>query len=223
MAVTVDFLQSVPYFFTLSLDELDAIKDLTFEEKAERGETILIQGEPAEVLYFVASGAVKVFKTAAEGREQILNIVRRGESFNDVPMFDSGSNPASVQAMGPVVLYGIRRNDLEIILRDNPQISLNVTKILARQARHLGSIVADLSFKHVIGRVAKILLENAGNGTGAKPRLTQQEMASMAGTNRQVVGRALKVLEEEGAIRLERHRIVIANEEVLKGMIPALS
>jgi len=221
MAVPVEFLQSIPYFSGLSIAELHSIKDFIFEKTLQRGEMILIEGEPAEVLYLVASGAVKVFKTSAEGKEQILNIVRPGESFNDVSIFDGGPNPASAQAMGPVVLYGIRRSDLEIILRDHPQVALNVTKVLAGQARHLGSLVEDLSFRHVIGRVAKILLEHAGDGTGARPQLTQQDMAAMAGTVREVVGRSLKALEEEGAIRLERHRIVITNKESLKDMVAA--
>jgi CRP/FNR family transcriptional regulator len=125
--------------------------------------------------------------------------------------------------MGPVVFYGISRGDLEVILRDHPQVALNVTKVLAEQARHLGSLVEDLSFRHVIGRVARILLEQAGNGTGPRPRLTQQEMAAMAGTVREVVGRSLKALEEEGAIRLERHRIVITDREALKDMVEAYS
>jgi CRP/FNR family transcriptional regulator len=62
-------------------------------------------------------------------------------------------------------------------------------------------------------------LENAGDGTGAGVRLTQQEMAAMAGTAREVVGRSLKALEDNGAIRLDRHRIVIRNKEALKNMV----
>ena len=223
MSIDAGFLKSIPYFSGLSLAELDSIRKFIFEKTAERGEMILIEGETSEVLYFVASGVVKVFKTSAEGKEQILNIVRPMESFNDVPIFDGGPNPASAQAMGPVVFYGISRGDLEVILRDHQQVALNVTKVLAEQARHLGSLVEDLSFRHVIGRVARILLENAGDGTGPRPRLTQQEMAAMAGTVREVVGRSLKALEEEGAIRLERHRIVITDREALKDMVEAYS
>ena len=184
---------------------------------------VLVEGEPADNLYFVASGAVKVFKTSAEGKEQILNIVRPGESFNDIPIFDGGPNPAGAEAMGPVVLYSIRRSDLDFILRNYPQVALNVTKVLAGQARNLGLLVEDLSFRHVIGRVAKILIEHAGDSTGPRPRLTQQEIAAMAGTVREVVGRSLKALEEEGAIRLEHHRIVVADMDTLKGMVAAYS
>jgi len=219
MTVQVEFLKSIPYFSGLSPDELDSVRQFIFEKAFERGEVILLEGEPAEALFFVVSGVVKVFKTSAEGKEQILNIVRPGESFNDVPIFDDGANPASAQAMGPVVLYGIRRSELRTIIRDHPQMALNVIKVLAERLRQLVSLVEDLSFRHVIGRVAKILLEHAGDGAGPKPRLTQQEMAAMAGTAREVVGRSLKALEEGGAIRLERHRIVITDKGALEEMV----
>jgi len=221
MAVEAQFLQSIPYFSGLGPAQLDSIRKFIFERVAERGDIILLEGELSEALYFVASGVVKVFKTSAEGKEQILNIIRPGESFNDVPIFDSGPNPASAQAMGPVALYGITKSDLEAIVRDHPQVALNVNRVLASRVRDLVSLVEDLSFRHVTGRVAKILLEHAGDGKGPRPRLTQQDMAAMAGTVREVVGRSLKALEEEGAIRLDRHRIVITDKKALKDMVEA--
>jgi CRP-like cAMP-binding protein len=216
MAVQLEFLKSILYFSDLGLTELESIRKLIFEKTVDRAEMVLLEGESAENLYFVASGAVKVFKTSAEGKEQILSIVRPGESFNDVPIFDGGSNPASARAMGPVLLYGIKQQDMEAILRDHPQIALNVVKVLARRVRHLVSLVEDLSFRHVISRVAKILFEHIGGEIGRGPRLTQQEMAAMAGTAREVVGRSLKALEEEGAIKLDRHRIIITDKAALQ-------
>jgi len=223
MAVQLEFLKSILYFSDLGLAELESIRKLVFEKTAGRAEMVLLEGESAANLYFVASGVVKVFKTSAEGKEQILSIVRPGESFNDVPIFDGGPNPASARAMGPVLLYGIKKNDMEAILRDHPQIALNVIKVLARRVRHLVSLVEDLSFKHVIGRVAKILFEHVGGEMGRGPRLTQQEMAAMAGTAREVVGRSLKALEEEGAIKLDRQRIIITDKEALQKIMEVSS
>jgi CRP-like cAMP-binding protein len=216
MAVQLEFLKNIQYFSGLSPAELESIGKLVFEKTADRAKMVLLEGESAENLYFVASGVVKVFKTSAEGKEQILSIVRPGESFNDVPIFDGGPNPASARAMGPVILYEIRKNDMEAILRDHPQIALNVIKVLARRVRHLVSLVEDLSFRHVIGRVAKLLFERVEGEMGRGPRLTQQEMAAMAGTAREVVGRSLKALEEEGAIKVDRHRIIITDKKALQ-------
>jgi len=216
MVIQTDFLKRIRYFSDLDLAVLDSIAKFFFEKKAERGEMFLLEGESDEVLYFVVSGAVKVLKTSADGKEQILNIARPGDSFNDAAAFDGSPNPAAAQAMGPVVLYGIRKSNLDTIIQEHPEIALNAIKVLTGRVRHLLSLVEDLSFKHVIGRIAKILLKHAGDGTGTGQRLTQQDMAAMAGTVREIVGRSLKALENEGAIRLDHHRIVITDKEILE-------
>jgi len=214
-----EFLQSVPYFAGLGPAELDSVGRLIFEKTVEKEEIIILEGDHSEALYFVASGAVKCFKTSGEGKEQILRIILPGDSFNDVAVFDGGPNPASTEAMGPVVLYGITKRDMEKVLCDHHQVVSNVVRILAGRIRHLLELVEDLSFRHVVSRIARLLLEYAGDGTGPRPRLTQQEMAAMVGTAREVVGRSLKALQEEGAIRMERNRIVIVDKEALRQMV----
>ncbi|MFC1914053.1 Crp/Fnr family transcriptional regulator [Chloroflexota bacterium] len=216
MAVQNDFLKSIAYFAGLSSAELESLKRFITEKTAERGQILLFEGEPVKALYFVVSGVVKVFKTSADGKEQILQIIRPGESFNDVPVFGDGVNLSSAEAMGPVALYEIKKSDLGVILRDYPQVAMNALEVLSAKMQHLVGLVEDLSFKHVTGRVAKILLEHVGDGTSPSPRLTQQDMAAIAGTAREMVGRSLKALEEEKVIRLERHRVVITDKEALK-------
>ncbi len=216
MASKVEFLKSVGYFSQLSLAGLEAVSQLVFEKKCRPGELIVFEGEEARALYFIASGVVKVFKTSAEGKEQILAIARPGESFGDVPIFNGGLNPASAQAMGPVTLYGVEKGKMESILRDYPEVALSAIRVMAGRVRHLLSLVEDLSFKHVIGRVAKILLEYARDGTAPGTRLTQRDMAAMAGTAREVVSRSLRALEDDAIITVERHRIVIVNKDALE-------
>ncbi|MFC2065537.1 Crp/Fnr family transcriptional regulator [Chloroflexota bacterium] len=218
MAVEIGFLNTNSYLTGLNPAELDSIRKLIFEKAAERGKLVLFEGDSAEVLYWVVSGVVKVFKTSADGKEQILRLVRPGESFNDVPVFSGGSNLASAEAIMPVVLYGIKKSDVEVILKSYPQLTPNVIRVLSQRVEHLVSLVEDLSFRHVTNRVAKILLEHAGGGSGQGTRLTQQEMAAMAGTARETVGRSLKSLEADGMIRMDHHRIIITNKKALGEM-----
>lgn len=213
MAVQTEFLESIAYFSGLSPDELDSIRKLIFEKTVGGGEIIQAEGESAKALYFVVSGVVKVFKTSADGKEQILYLVRPGESFNDIPVFDGGTNLTSAEAMGAVVLYRIEKSSLETAIRDYPQIALNIIRVLSQRGEHLVSLVEDLSFRNVTGRLARILLEYAGDG---RQRLTQQEMAALAGTAREMIGRSLKILEEEGTIRLDRHRVVVTDKARLE-------
>ena len=221
--VQIEFLKSTPYFVGMNPAEMDSVRKFIFQKTVERGETILLEGEPAEVLYFVVSGVVKVLKTSADGKEQILYLVRPGESFNDVPVISGGPNLAGAEAMGSVVLYGMKKSNLEVILRDYPEVALNVIQVLSQRVQQMVSLVEDLSFKHVNSRVAGILLEHVGDGADRSPRLTQQEMAALAGTAREMVGRSLKALEEDGLIRLDRHRIVITDKEALREMAGIIS
>ena len=224
MTVEIEVLESIPYFSGLSPTELGIVKRFAVEKSADRNEMILLEGEPAEAVYFVVSGVVKALKTSAEGKEQILSIIRPGESFNDVPVFDGEPNPASAVAMSSVTLYAISRTDMETLLREHPGIAVNIIKVLAGRVRHFVSLVEDLSFRHVTGRIARLLMKYATDHAeqsaeiSPRPRLTQQDMAAMVGTAREVVGRSLKALEEEGAIQVDRHRIRIVNKEILEEM-----
>jgi CRP/FNR family transcriptional regulator len=219
MTIDATFLKLIPYFSVMSATELEAIKTLFSEKSVQRGEVILREGELSDTLFFVAAGAVKVFKTSAQGKEQILSIARPGEALNDIPVFDGGFNPINAQALGPVTVYSIKREKLQSIMQQYPKVALNTSKVMAQRMRQLVTLVEDLSFRHVLGRVTKILLTHAGDGPGNADHLTQQEMAAMAGTAREVVARSLKALEEQGHIRLERHRIVITDRKALEDIV----
>jgi CRP-like cAMP-binding protein len=216
MTVQSEFIKSLPYFAGLEGPVLDTIRQYVFEKKADRGEILALEGEPSDTLYFVVAGAVKVFKTSADGKEQIFRIIRPGESFNDVPVLGGGVNLVSAEAMGPVTLNGMKKKDLETVIKENPQVAMNVIHVLSMRVQELVSLVEDFSFRHVTSRVAKMLLEYADSSLGEGRRLTQQEMAGMIGTAREMVGRSLKSLEDEGAIKIERNRIIVTNQQSLR-------
>jgi CRP/FNR family cyclic AMP-dependent transcriptional regulator len=218
MSVRREYVKMMPHFSGLSVPEYDAIGQYLHEKRVSKGEILLFEGDNADTLYFVIEGVVKVYKTSTDGKEQILQIIRPGESFNDVPVFSGEVNLASAEAMSNVSVYAVKKSDMENILKEYPQVAMNVIQILSQRVIHLVSLVEDLSFRNVTGRVAKVLLEYAGDGSDDKPRLTQQEMAAMIGTAREMVGRSLKTLEEEGSIRMERNRVVIINPEMLQAL-----
>ena len=165
MTVQLDLIKNVAYFSGLSDAELESIRVHTFEKSVEKGQIVVYEGEPAEALYFVAGGVLKIFKTSAEGKEQILMLVRPGDSFNDVPVLEGGQNLTSAGAMMPVTLYEIRKTNFYDILKVNSKVALNAIQVLCQRVTHLVSLVEDLSFRQVTGRVAKILLEHAGAGS----------------------------------------------------------
>jgi CRP-like cAMP-binding protein len=219
MAIEIESLKAVNYFAGLDPSEVESIKRYMIEKTAEKGELFLLEGEWSEYLYFLIAGLVKVYKTSTNGKEQILHVAPPGESLNDVSTFDGGPNQASMLALTPVHLYGIRKEDLIIVLQQHQSIYLNILKALAYRIRRDSNLVGELSSSQAMARLGKLLLgKYAGEEETVGLSLTQQDMANMIGTCREVVNRSLKVMEEKGAIRLGRHRVIVLNKDILRDM-----
>ena len=220
MAVTLKILSKMAYFSGLSPRELEEVKEyIAFEKRIEKGQTLLSEDELSEYMYLIVSGAVKVFKKSANGKEQILNIASTGESLNDVSTFDGGASAMDMLAMTPVRLYAIRKEDIKALFSKFPGVALNVAGVLAAKVRRDSSLVEVLSFDQVINRLARLILKQSDPEEGMLPLFTQQDLAAMVGTSRVVVNRSLRVMEEKGAIRLERRRIVITDDQALKSLV----
>lgn len=234
MVTSVGLLKKIPYFASLEPSDLEKIKSLISEKKFHRNEIIFLEGHPCPGIHFVISGRVKIFKTSVEGKEQVLAVMEPFDSFNDVPLFDGGPNPASAQAVEPSVVYIVQKGNMLSIIHQYPSVALAVLRVFAERLRHLTLLVEDLSFRRVTSRLAKILLQYAQRygesparatsvtlqspprALGLKQRITQQELAAMVGTAREMISRSLKALEEEGAIKMERHKILIHDPQLLR-------
>jgi CRP/FNR family transcriptional regulator, cyclic AMP receptor protein len=211
------------FFAGLKSEELDPIVKLIIEKRFERDDMLFFEGEATDSLIFLASGVVKIFKTSPDGKEQILSIAHPDETLNEVPLFNGGLNATSAQAMMQVTVYTINKKDIEMIMKKYPLVASNVIHILAKKTRQLVSLVEELSFKRVNGRLAGILLENAVRDGESGARLTQRDMAAMAGTAREVISRSLKAMEDEGIIGFDKHRLIIRDREALKRMSQTFS
>jgi len=214
-AVSVRELRSLDseFFRALAPDDLQALSSAMFQRRYPAGQIVLLEGAASSVLYVVQAGRLKLFKTSSRGREQVLRLLRPGDMFNEVAVFDEGPNSASAQAIEDCTLYLLRRRDLLRFVAERPGIALAITRTFARALRDALALVEDLAFRDVTSRLARILLDGQNGGT---PRVTQELLAAMAGSRREVVGRALKTMSQEGAVKLERGRIHVLDRKVLE-------
>ncbi|MBI4497873.1 MAG: Crp/Fnr family transcriptional regulator [Chloroflexi bacterium] len=211
-------LRQLAYLYDLEDRDLARVAERCTEQRFERGELILLEGAPCPGMYFVIQGRVKVFKLSPEGREQILRIMGPGETFNDVPAFDGGSNPASVAAMEPTTVGLIPSAEVERLVREYPQVAWHMLRLFAGRLRAFVDLVAELSLLGVEARVAKLLLVSSQNTDRSRFRITQQDMAAMVGTTREVVARALRSLEDRGAISREEGHLEIRDRHLLEAV-----
>ena len=210
-------LKSVSYFSHLDAAGLELVARSAVRHSYEAGQVILIEGEPCTGLYIVESGWLKAVKIGLDGREQVLQMLRAGETFNAVSVFTDVPNQATVSALEPSVIWVIRREILLRLMEQQPALARQVIQDLAGRVMHLVRLVEDLSLRSVEARLARLLLEQAEGASVQRRRwATQAEMAARLGTVPDVVNRALRKLSEAGLIHVERHQIQILDQEGLK-------
>jgi CRP/FNR family transcriptional regulator len=219
----VELLRRVPYFANLPEPLLAELAVLSGERRYVRGQVIVLEGEPCAGLHIVAEGAVRIFKMSPQGREQVLEQLGPGSTFNDVAVLDGGPNPASAMAANDVRLCIVTRADIRRLAHAYPELAWALIESIAGRARHLVAMVEDLALRSVKARLARLLLAQAEHTAGQAQidrgqLVTQAEMAARLGTVREMIGRALRELADDGLIAFDRHRILILDRARLAGV-----
>lgn len=212
----------IPYFASLSPGDLDAVASCLVERQLEGGQVGFLEGDDAAGLYLVVEGQAKILRISTEGREQVLSLLYPGDSCNEVPVVDGGTNPATFMAVEPTTVWVWTVDAMAHLRREIPRLDGMIISSLAGRCRELVDRVYALSFRSVTARLAGFLLEQADLGAQVdldRRRWTQEEMAAHIGTVREMVGRALRNLERDGLIRFDRSRIQIADRRGLESLL----
>ena len=212
-------INSITYFEGIAENELTYITEHSVLRTFTSGEIIFLEGEPADGLWIVESGQVKVFKLNPEGNEHILHLRGPGKSFNDIAALDDGRNPANAAALSPEAqVWLVPCDALTYVLTHDAQVALNVIRLLAVRVRSLVDQLEDLTLYPVIVRLARFLLKQAEDPALNGPGVTRTAIAAHINTTPQTISNLLHSLEEAGAIQFDRHRIIIVDEQALRSI-----
>jgi CRP/FNR family transcriptional regulator len=216
-------LTKVPLFSGLSEGELGFLLERVAAKAYSAGEMVFSEGEPCAGLFVVESGSVRIFKSSAAGREQVLSIEGPGGSIAELPVFDGGNYPASVIAIEDTVLLFVSRQDFQALCLTHPQVSLKVLKVVGGRLRRLVGIIEELSFTTVRHRLGAYLLRMAkqegrkvAQGVEITLPMNNQELAAQIGTVRELVSRNLSRLQAEGLISIDGRTLVLRDMKALE-------
>ncbi len=224
-----EFLAQIPLFKDAPARALDLAREAAQHRTYELNSVIFQEGEPGEALYILESGLVKLSKVDLDGHEKTLAILRPPEFFGEMALLTRLSHSATATSLTKVSLYLLYEDDFFKLMNAYSSFSLSLTSTLASRLRGMYDEAQILSYKDAQGRVAYVLLRLYHNGfieftedSLALIRLTHQDIASLAGTSRETVTRALKSLEGEGVITTRPKEVVINDpeglEEILHGI-----
>jgi CRP/FNR family transcriptional regulator len=222
----VETLRRVPFFSVLPAEALKSLASHCIVRRAVKDEMLVAEGDPCEGLFVVQSGAIKLFKMAENGREQVLVIERPGSTVGELPIFDGGNFPASAAALEDSTLLFLPKREFLDLCRHNSEVAFAVIRTLAWRFRYLTSLVEELSLKEVSHRLARFLRDRAlclgvrtRRGVEFPLEETNQQIAAEIGTVRDLVSRNLRRFVDRGILRLERRKVIVLDMEELEAQI----
>lgn len=228
-----DWLQTILIFRGFSRSQVLRLCQIVQPQTWQKDELIFKQGSPATGFFVVKTGRVKVFKVSPMGKEQILNIFEPGDNFAEVAALDGQPFPASAAALERVELIFFPRQIFLELLRQDPDIAINMLISLSQHSRHLVSVIEDLSFKDVPGRLAGYLL-NLSDASSQKSSdrsqfinlvtldITKTQLAAALGTIPATLSRAFYRLSSEGIIAVNGSQIEVVDRDRLQHLSQSL-
>lgn len=201
-----------------SLNNKDIKYLVTMGERRQwlKGSQIISEGDESNALYIILSGKVKIVLYGEEGKEIVLSIMKEGEVFGEMALFDGEPRSASVEALEDVECFIIHGNDFRKYVKNHPIVAFNFLAHLSRRIREADKQIGGLALLDVCGRIAHTLLSVANRGKNIKEkewvtieRLTHEDIASMIGSSREVISRALKKMVQEGYIKVEKKTFIL--------------
>ena len=219
----IRLLSMVDVLEPLSGEELEEFSRRVPDTHVEQGEIFYTPGDRSEALFMLKRGRVRLYKLAPDGWEFTLAVVEAGTMFGEMALTAQRLREAYAEAMEPSDICVLKREDLERIVRGNPDVGLRMIRVLSERLRVCETRLEDIGLKEVPARLANLVLqlaESEGVMTSDGPKIpthyTHRQLATMIGSSRETVTRAFTKLQESGAVELRRRRIYVKDIEVLE-------
>jgi CRP/FNR family transcriptional regulator len=202
-------IKSIAFFECLSDKELSELKRILVEKHFPKDKVILLEEDTPNYMYFIYSGMVKAVQISEEGKEQILAIHKKGESFGEMSLLDMKTSPATVIAMEDAYVGLIAKKDFERYLLKNEKVLKHIISMLCSRLREAWLRIKVLSFadaEHRVRAVLKLLGEQNGikdpRGTIISLKLTHKDIAGYASVSRETATRFIDRFLKKGEIEI---------------------
>ena len=200
--------------------ELERLAPALHRRSFPSGSTVMAADQPGDALYAILSGSAKVHLTRPDGQEVILAVLGPGEVVGEMSLADSLGRSADVTTLEESVLLWMDRVTFSSSLGESPVLARNLAEVLSRRVRLTNAHLLSLATLDVPGRVASQILalareygESMPEGKRIPMRLTQSDLAALAGASRVRVNQAVGYYRKRGAISMDKEGLLIIHDE----------
>jgi len=177
--------------------------------------TLIYAGDSSDTLYYIISGSVTVLIEDDDGREMIVAYLNPGDFFGEMGLFGQEDRSAWIRAKNECDVAEISYDNFHALTKAHPDFLYAVSMQMAQRLRDTTRKVGDLAFLDVTGRVARTLLDLSKepdamtHPDGMQIKITRQEIGRIVGCSREMVGRVLKVLEQQDLVWVKGKTMVV--------------
>lgn len=221
MAISI---KDIPFFQGLGSEELEAVRQCLREKSFSRGESLFLEGNACERVFFVRSGRVKMFRMSASGREQILEILKPGDSCACNPGAAEWHCSSSAEALEDCTVWYLSREHYVRLVKDQAKLAHALNRLFAERLQCFSSLIEEVSLKDSRKRLVKFLLDmrtDSPKGPGGAILLpyTREELAQRLGMTRETVARQISELKRKRLIATAARSIRILDPEGLRKLL----
>jgi CRP-like cAMP-binding protein len=226
MEEIVGLLERVPVFAELAPDDLRRVADVAVPRRFAAQQVIFREGDSSDTCYVVRRGHTRAVRENVDGRSITLAHFGPGDIFGELAMFDDERRSATIETLDAVEAIAIAGSDMRRLMSEQNGIAAKLAIALGRRLREANERLARQSFQTVQSRVAGVLLQLVdqaqAEGAGEHDvliKITQADIAQLAGSSRESASRFLAVLERAAIVTQGRGRITVHDAEALKRYI----
>ena len=221
-------MKELDIFSTLDYEEKEKIGVLAGRKVYRKNEFIFREGDPADTIYLIKYGKVRLYKVSGEGREITLDILKEDDMFGENTFFEDTLHTMSAQAIEDTFICSCKREHFAILLQ-NSRVALKIIQLLGKKLNDYTDQVASIAFRDVRGRMAATFLRLAhdygvstSEGVVINIDLTHQDIGSLVNASRVMVTKIMGSLRQEGIIAARGHQVVLLNMDKLSEAVEAV-
>ncbi|MGA3086133.1 MAG: Crp/Fnr family transcriptional regulator [Thermodesulfobacteriota bacterium] len=224
-----ELLRRNPLFSGLDDSGLQKVKGIAALHSFKKGNILFSRGDGAHGFFLVTAGKIKIYRLSPNGQEYVMRVVGPGETIAEAAVFSGKTYPASAEALEDSRLYYLKKTDFVALIRESPQLALNMMTGLSLLLRELAQQVEDLSLKEVSARLARFLIEEAekissvpADGLKIPLDIKKNLLASRLGTIGETLSRTLTKMKQKEIIHINKDIITVRSFQALKEIAEGL-
>ncbi len=211
-------ISSMQVFQDLSDDQVEALMDSMPTDEIAKGTVIYGNGKDPEVLFFLESGKIELYRESPWGRRLTLAIIEPGSFFGEMSLIGQRLVGTCAVALDDSEVCALSREDVRTLVTHHPEVGLRLIEALAERLQQTRDSLENIAFNDVTGRVANLLLQMADDDDVVKG-YSHQELASMVGCLRESFTSTLDKFKASDAVQVGRKRIEIVDRSQIEEIV----